>query len=240
MQGYSWAEDKEHCEEYGRMLSANPAKVSQRAKKRGLPQVSTEPPLSAAPPTPTPLVVTCGSCLLWNARQTDCRCLMRLVVCLLCQMGTLGGGNHYAEIQVIDKVFDEVAARKMGIDQEGQVLRNTRPPLFASIVVFCAAVLTCMQAICLATGPSPSCSKSTFTLCMLTCLRKQEFHDAPTNEGDTMHAQVCIMLHSGSRGLGHQVATDALTSMDKAMSRDGIKVNDRQLACTRINSQVGP
>ena len=38
------------------------------------------------------------------------------------QMGTLGGGNHYAEIQVIDKVFDEVAARKMGIDQEGQVL----------------------------------------------------------------------------------------------------------------------
>ncbi len=46
------------------------------------------------------------------------------------------------------------------------------------------------------------------------------------------------MLHSGSRGLGHQVATDALTTMDKAMSRDGIKVNDRQLACTRINSKV--
>lgn len=37
------------------------------------------------------------------------------------QMGTLGAGNHYAEIQVIDKVFDEAAARKMGIDQEGQV-----------------------------------------------------------------------------------------------------------------------
>ena len=37
--GYSWAEDKEHCEEYGRMLQADPSKVSSRAKKRGLPQV---------------------------------------------------------------------------------------------------------------------------------------------------------------------------------------------------------
>ena len=39
-EGYAWAEDKEHCEEYGRMLQADPSKVSQRAKKRGLPQVS--------------------------------------------------------------------------------------------------------------------------------------------------------------------------------------------------------
>ncbi len=39
-EGYSWAEDKEHCEEYGRMLSADPQKVSFRAKKRGLPQVT--------------------------------------------------------------------------------------------------------------------------------------------------------------------------------------------------------
>ena len=37
-QGYAWAEDKEHCEEYGRLLSADPTKVSQRAKKRGLSQ----------------------------------------------------------------------------------------------------------------------------------------------------------------------------------------------------------
>ncbi len=36
------------------------------------------------------------------------------------QMGTLGAGNHYAEIQVIDKVFDAAAARKMGIEQAGQ------------------------------------------------------------------------------------------------------------------------
>jgi tRNA-splicing ligase RtcB len=41
-EGYSWAEDKEHCEEYGRMLQADPTKVSQRAKKRGLPQVIFE------------------------------------------------------------------------------------------------------------------------------------------------------------------------------------------------------
>lgn len=38
-EGYSWAEDKEHCEEYGRMLQADASKVSLRAKKRGLPQV---------------------------------------------------------------------------------------------------------------------------------------------------------------------------------------------------------
>ena len=46
------------------------------------------------------------------------------------------------------------------------------------------------------------------------------------------------MIHSGSRGLGHQVATDALTSMERAMARDNIQTNDRQLACARINSQV--
>lgn len=46
------------------------------------------------------------------------------------------------------------------------------------------------------------------------------------------------MIHSGSRGLGHQVATDALVEMEKAMARDGIQTNDRQLACARINSKV--
>jgi len=51
---YVWAEDKEHCEEYGRMLNADPSVVSTKAKKRGLPQ-----------------------------------------------LGTLGAGNHYAEIQAI-------------------------------------------------------------------------------------------------------------------------------------------
>lgn len=47
------------------------------------------------------------------------------------------------------------------------------------------------------------------------------------------------MIHSGSRGLGHQVATDALVEMEKAMARDGIHTNDRQLACARIQSKEG-
>ncbi|CAE7528777.1 rtcb [Symbiodinium necroappetens] len=122
-EGYAWPEDKEHCEEYGRMLNADPGKVSSRAKKRGLPQ-----------------------------------------------LGTLGAGNHYAEIQVVDEIYDEFVAKKMGIDQKGQV---------------------------------------------------------------------CVMIHSGSRGLGHQVATDALVDMERAMTRDNIRTNDRQLACARIQSDEG-
>lgn len=41
--------------------------------------------------------------------------------------------------------------------------------------------------------------------------------------------QVVVMLHSGSRGLGHQVATDYLSVMESAMARDKIKLNDRQV-----------
>jgi len=122
-EGYAWAEDKEHCEEYGRMLQADQSKVSARAKKRGLPQ-----------------------------------------------LGTLGAGNHYAEVQVVDEIFDKNAGRKMGIDRRGQVV---------------------------------------------------------------------VMIHSGSRGLGHQVATDAINTMEKSMQRDGIQVNDRQLVSARINSEEG-
>ncbi|KAH3893370.1 hypothetical protein DPMN_017517 [Dreissena polymorpha] len=122
-EGYSWAEDKEHCEEYGRMLQADPSKVSPRAKKRGLPQ-----------------------------------------------LGTLGAGNHYTEIQVVDEIFDEYAAKKMGIEFKGQI---------------------------------------------------------------------CVMIHCGSRGLGHQVATDSLVVMEKVMKRDNILTNDRQLACAKINSPEG-
>uniref|UniRef100_A0A914HVV0 RNA-splicing ligase RtcB homolog n=1 Tax=Globodera rostochiensis TaxID=31243 RepID=A0A914HVV0_GLORO len=122
-EGYSWAEDKEHCEEYGRMLQADASKVSMRAKKRGLPQ-----------------------------------------------LGTLGAGNHYGEVQVVEEIYDKFAAQKMGLDSVGRV---------------------------------------------------------------------CVMVHSGSRGLGHQVATDALVAMEKAMARDQIGVNDRQLACARISSQEG-
>jgi len=86
------------------------------------------------------------------------------------QLGTLGAGNHYAEVQVVEEIYDNYAAKRMGIDRKGQV---------------------------------------------------------------------CIFIHSGSRGLGHQVATDSLVKMEKAMARDKIKVNDRQLACARINSVEG-
>uniref|UniRef100_A0AC35TPY1 3'-phosphate/5'-hydroxy nucleic acid ligase n=1 Tax=Rhabditophanes sp. KR3021 TaxID=114890 RepID=A0AC35TPY1_9BILA len=51
--------------------------------------------------------------------------------------------------------------------------------------------------------------------------------------------QVVIMIHCGSRGLGHQVATDSLVEMEKAMARDGIHINDRQLACAKIKSKEG-
>ena len=110
-EGYSWSEDKEHCEENGRMLNADATTVSARAQQRGLPQ-----------------------------------------------LGTLGAGNHYAEIQVVDEIFDMLAAKKMGIDHTGQVV---------------------------------------------------------------------IMIHSGSRGLGHQVASDSLIDMERVMSQYGIEINDR-------------
>lgn len=122
-EGYAWPEDKDRCEEQGRMLQADPTKVSARAKKRGL-----------------------------------------------SQLGTLGAGNHYAEIQIVDEVFDQDAANTLGIGSKGQVV---------------------------------------------------------------------VMIHSGSRGLGHQVATDALQKMEMAMKRDEIQVNDRQLACARVHSQEG-
>ena len=48
---------------------------------------------------------------------TECVCL-----CLyISQLGTLGAGNHYAEIQVVDEIFDNLAAAKMGIEWKGQV-----------------------------------------------------------------------------------------------------------------------
>jgi tRNA-splicing ligase RtcB len=122
-EGYAWPEDRIHCEENGRMMMADPSKVSKRAKKRGI-----------------------------------------------TQLGTLGAGNHYVEVQVVDEIYDEAAAKRMGIGTIGQV---------------------------------------------------------------------CVMIHSGSRGLGHQVATDALMSMEVAMARDGIQLNDRQLSCARINSKEG-
>jgi tRNA-splicing ligase RtcB len=51
--------------------------------------------------------------------------------------------------------------------------------------------------------------------------------------------QAVVMLHSGSRGAGHQIATDYLEKMQKAMQKYGINVADRQLACAPIESEEG-
>jgi tRNA-splicing ligase RtcB len=51
--------------------------------------------------------------------------------------------------------------------------------------------------------------------------------------------QVVVLIHTGSRGFGHQVCTDYLKEMGAAMRRHGIDVPDRQLACVPINSSEG-
>ena len=85
------------------------------------------------------------------------------------QCGTLGSGNHFLEVQIVDSVFDDVAARVMGLEKD----------------------------------------------------------------------QVCVMIHSGSRGLGYQVCDDALKSLRGAPERYGIELPDRQLACAPIDSPEG-
>jgi tRNA-splicing ligase RtcB (3'-phosphate/5'-hydroxy nucleic acid ligase) len=84
------------------------------------------------------------------------------------QLGSLGGGNHFLEVQVVEEVLDQRAAGAMG----------------------------------LSTG------------------------------------QVCVMLHSGSRGLGHQVCTDHLRVVDQASRQLGIEVPDRQLASVPVKHEV--
>ncbi|MDD1644986.1 MAG: RtcB family protein [Methanomicrobiales archaeon] len=50
---------------------------------------------------------------------------------------------------------------------------------------------------------------------------------------------VCVMIHCGSRGLGHQVCTDHLKALEAATRRYGISLPDRQLACAPVNSPEG-
>ena len=57
-------------------------------------------------------------------------------------MGTLGAGNHYAEIQVVDQVFDAAAARKMGINRVGQA-RCPALALDGTQKYLCKAALPC-------------------------------------------------------------------------------------------------
>ena len=85
------------------------------------------------------------------------------------QCGTLGSGNHFLELQVVDRLFDLEAAAAMGL-QEGQV---------------------------------------------------------------------CVMIHSGSRGLGYQVCDDNLKLLRGVPERYGIQLPDPQLACAPANSPEG-
>ncbi|HEY5539442.1 MAG TPA: RtcB family protein [Thermoplasmata archaeon] len=86
------------------------------------------------------------------------------------QVGSLGAGNHFLEIQKVDRIYDEAAAKALGINRPGQV---------------------------------------------------------------------CVMIHTGSRGFGHQVATDYIATSEKAVKKYNIALPDRQLACTPIHSPEG-
>ena len=86
------------------------------------------------------------------------------------QLGTLGAGNHFLEIQEVSDIFDPVTAKKWGIHSKGQAM---------------------------------------------------------------------IMLHCGSRGFGHQVATDYMQIQEKAVEKYKIWLPDRQLACAPATSKEG-
>jgi tRNA-splicing ligase RtcB len=88
------------------------------------------------------------------------------------QLGTLGSGNHYLELQIAqtDKIYYPDAAEAFGINIPNQVL---------------------------------------------------------------------IMVHCGSRGFGHQIGTDYLKTFGSAMTKYGIRVNDRELACAPFKSVEG-
>jgi len=85
------------------------------------------------------------------------------------EMGTLGSGNHYLEVQEVTAVFDECNARVFGL-----------------------------------------------------------------KKGD-----VVVMIHCGSRGLGHQIGTEFLKRMAVSAGQHAIRLPDRELACAPINSDVG-
>ncbi len=57
--------------------------------------------------------------------------------------------------------------------------------------------------------------------------------------GITEVGQILVLIHTGSRGFGHQVCTDHLRAMEGAVSKYGIKLPDRQLACAPIESSEG-
>lgn len=85
------------------------------------------------------------------------------------QLGTMGAGNHFVEVDVVDTIFHKQEAQKIGI-----------------------------------------------------------FKD-----------QVTVLIHTGSRGLGHQIATDYIQNMIQVMPKYEIELSDRELACTPFDSPEG-
>ncbi|MBI3942094.1 MAG: RtcB family protein [Chloroflexi bacterium] len=85
------------------------------------------------------------------------------------QLGTLGSGNHFLEVDEVVEIYDAEAAQAMGLFQ----------------------------------------------------------------------GQVVVLIHSGSRGFGHQVCTDYVKSFQSAVQRYGIKLPDRQLVCAPLDSPEG-
>jgi tRNA-splicing ligase RtcB len=84
----------------------------------------------------------------------------------IAQLGTLGSGNHFLEVQRVERIDDPVAAEAFGL----------------------------------------------------------------------WAGQIVVMIHCGSRGLGHQVCTDHVGVMDRAVVRHGIQLPDRQLACVPLGT----
>ncbi|WP_407377603.1 RtcB family protein [Methanobrevibacter sp.] len=118
--GYGWEEDLEVLEENGKMDDADSSIVSDKAKKRGIPQ-----------------------------------------------LGSLGSGNHFLEIQEVDEIYNDEVAEVFGLEK----------------------------------------------------------------------GMIVIMIHSGSRGCGHQICSDYLRIMDKAYKNYKIQLADRQLACAPLDSK---
>jgi len=86
------------------------------------------------------------------------------------QLGTLGSGNHFLEVEVVDEIYDRDAATAMGINDTGQVL---------------------------------------------------------------------LLIHTGSRGFGHEVCSDYVRLLGEAVKKYDISLPDRQLACAPISSSEG-
>src|SRR3989344_4603736 len=118
--GYGEEDDFDKTEDYGKLGPCNPVDVSEKAKKRGLPQ-----------------------------------------------LGSLGAGNHFLEIQEVDEIFDNKIAEKWGLKK----------------------------------------------------------------------GQITISIHCGSRGLGHQVASDYIKLMEDEYGWKNLP--DRQLICAPIDSKLG-